>query len=373
MLRLMPESSDQAWDVALATLPGATLYHTMGWLRVYEESFGYELVPLAILQDDRRVGLFPVYVTKKGGFRVASSPRGVDTLYLGPLMPAELLGEFLDAYEAWARSRRVDFTAMAFTSEIDTTVAEGRGFECRRHKTHVVHLEGGEERVFEACQRNVRKAVRKARRLGVQIIEGGLEEHLDRYLEWSAAIFAKSGLETPLTRPFLEGLLRYLGRSSRLIALRAEVEGRLAGMYVAGHYRGILYAIDIASDKAFSQYAVNTLLYWEAIARAISMGITALDFAGANTASIAAYKACFGGDVKYYSNITKAHSLPARAALWFRGRVGEGIRGLVSRRARKGRAAPEVPAEASQGEEEVEKKPQPAATSAPARTGSPEP
>jgi CelD/BcsL family acetyltransferase involved in cellulose biosynthesis len=349
MVRLTLESSDQAWDAALATLPGATLYHTMGWLRVYKESFGYELAPLAILQDDHRVGLFPVYVTKKAGFRVASSPRGVDTLYLGPLMPPELLGEFLDAYEAWARAGRVDFTSIAFTGEIDAAVAEWRGFECQRHKTHVVNLEGGEERVFEACERNVRKAVRKARRLGVKIIEGGLEEHLDRYLEWSASIFAKSSLETPLTRPFIEGLLRYLSQTSRLIALRAEVEGHLVGMYIAGHYRGTLHAIDIVSDKAYSQYAVNTLLYWEAISRAIQKGITALDFAGANTASIAAYKACFGGTVKYYSNITKAHSSAVRAALWFRSRVVGGIRGLVSRHTQEGRALPKVPAETSQG------------------------
>lgn len=354
MLRLVPESSDGAWDAALAALPGATLYHTMGWLRVYERSFGYTLVPLAIVQDDRRVGLFPVYVTRRAGFRVASSPRGVDTLYLGPLMPAELVGEFLDAYEAWARARRVDFTSIAFTSEIETSAAEARGFECRRHKTRLVGLEGGEERVFQACQRNVRKAVRKARRMGVAVIEGGIEDHLDRYLEWSAAIFAKSGQKTPLTRRFLENLLRYLGGSSRLIALRAEVEGQLAGMYIAGHYGGVLYAIDIASDKAFSQYAVNTLLYWEAMVRAIAKGLTVLDFAGANTASIAAYKACFGGDVKYYSNVTKAHSRSARVALWARDRLGGGIRDLVSRHAREGRDAPEVRAKDSQGSDDAD-------------------
>ncbi|MCX5671547.1 MAG: GNAT family N-acetyltransferase [Planctomycetota bacterium] len=324
--------SDTQWDAIVETLPGATLYHTMDWLRLQERSTRFDLFPLAIQRGDDIIGVFPVFLGQMGIFRVAFSPRGIDTLYLGPLVSPEMLSETMDCYEAWIRAHKVDYTRINFAEEIDSCVVKSRGFICERRKTCLVSLAGGENAVFERCKRNVRKAVRKARRLGVRIVEGDLSPYLALYLEWSTRTFAKSGLETKVTGDFLTGLFEALGKRGRLFSVRAVLDDRVIGMYLAGYFRKTLYAIDIVADYAFSRYAASTLMYWHVLERACRLGLETCDFAGANIPSIAAYKLSFGGEFGYYTVVKRAYTLSARTALGLREAACSTLRLLVSAR-----------------------------------------
>ena len=74
-LRLV--DSDSRWESLLDVQPEATLFHMSAWLRFQERSFGYRLVRLVARHEGTDVGLFPLFVTRQGPFRVAASPRGV--------------------------------------------------------------------------------------------------------------------------------------------------------------------------------------------------------------------------------------------------------------------------------------------------------
>lgn len=335
-MELLPVESDSRWEQLLARQPGATLFHTMDWLRFQQSQFGFRLFPLVAHHQGSEVGVFPLFVTRRWLLRVGSSPRGIDTLFLGPLVPEELLGELLDSYERWARANGIDYSCIAFTREIDSDQAVARGYDCERHKYRSVDLRGGEDAVWRRLHSECRRRIRRAEKLGVKIIEGDFSPHHDRYLALSAKVFARSRLKTELTRPVLSGMVDTLRRTGRLLSLRAEVDGQVAGMWIGGHYGKTMVALNTVSDRAFTEHSVNNLMNWHAIVWSCRQGLEALDFGGSRIRSLATFKAAFGAEECLYSNIKKAHSPLARAAVWMAGATVNKLRDRWFRRSQKG-------------------------------------
>jgi CelD/BcsL family acetyltransferase involved in cellulose biosynthesis len=342
VIRFIPASSDTEWDGLLDAQPEARLYHTSAWLRLQERFAGSTLVPLKMLRDGAVVGLFPVFIGRRGVFRVCSSPKGIDTLFLGPLVAPELLGEALDGYEAWARENRVDFTSAAFAYEIDAQTARKKGYECKRRKTCLVDLRGGEEAVFKRSHDDCRTEVRKARRLGVRVVEADLAPMADEYVRLSARVLGRSHLKTLLTPDVFLDLIGTLKNAGRLISLRAERDGELLGMYVAAHFRKRVYALDTVSTEPARRYSSNRLMSWEVIGWGCRNGMEVLDLVGANMPSLAAFKLSFGGTLVGYSNITKPHSVTARAAVWLKGQTLDRWRDRRFRRSEKGQVQRQI-------------------------------
>lgn len=279
---LRPVSSDEQWRTLLGARPDATLYHTMPWLRFQERQFGFELCPLVAYREGMAVGVFPLFLARRGVFRVSGSPRGIDTLFLGPLIAPPLLPDLLDAYEVWVRRNRVDHSAIAFAKEIDEEVATSRGYVHERQRNAVVSLEGGEEAVWNRLTSECRRRIRQARKRGVEIVEGDLTSYLDRYAALSAEIFAKSGAKSELTPDVLTDMLAALADAGELLTLRAEVDGRVVAMYIGAAYRKTFYAVDTVSDRRFRKYPASNLMNWQCFAWGCARGLEAFDFQGAN-------------------------------------------------------------------------------------------
>ncbi len=329
-MELRPVESDSRWESLLDAQPEATLFHTSAWLRFQERSFGYRLERLVARHEGTDVGVFPLFVTRRGFFRVAASPRGIDYLVLGPLAPPELMGDVLDAYEAWARANRIDHTSIAFTKEIDGSVAAARGYACERHVNCVVSLAGGRDAVFAGMTSECRRHIRQAERAKVQIVEGSVAPWSAKYVRLSGEIFARSGVRSLLSEPVLSDLLDTLERPQGLLSLRAEVEGEVAGMWIGGVFRKTLYGLDVVSDRAFRRCRVGNMMDWHALQWACRRGLEALDLGGGRIPALAEFKKSFGAAMVPYSNITKTHSRLARAVLGCRSFV-DAARSLFGR------------------------------------------
>ena len=339
-MELLPVDSDAEWACLLDAQADATLFHTMPWLRFQERQFGFRLFPLVAWRDGQAMGVFPLFVTRRGLFRVSASPRGIDMLILGPLVAPEFLGELLDAYEDWARSRGIDHTSIAFTKEIDPAVAERHGYVCQRQRNGIVDLRGGTEAVYGRLAPECRRRVRRAEALGVRIVEGDLTPYLDRYLHLSAEVFARSGLKTPLTRGILSAMLEALRDAGCLLSIRAEAEGQVTGMWFGGHYNGRFQALNTVSDRSFAKYSMNNLMNWHAIRWCCQRGLRQFDFGGANIKSLAVFKGSFGAALSPYSNLVKTHSRLARAVVRIMDMTAHRFRAMRFRSSRQGRLQP---------------------------------
>ena len=292
--------------------------------------------PLVIRHQGEQVGLFPLFVARRWPLRIGSSPRGIDTLFLGPLVADELLGELLDCYERWARSHGISYSCIAFARQIDPATAQARGYVCERHKYRVVDLRGGPDAVWKRFESECRRRVRRAEKLGVKIVEGDFSRHYDRYVELSAEVFARSNLKTELTRPVLSGMIDTLAQAGRLLALRAEVDGKVVAMWVGGHYGKTMFALNTVSDRAFVECSANNLMNWHAIQWSCERGLEAFDFGGSRIQSLAAFKASFGAEELFYGNIKKVHGPLARTAVWMADVTVNKLRARWFRRSQKG-------------------------------------
>jgi|GEM_PF-6927417 len=327
-MELVAVQSDEAGGEILDAQPRATLYHTAPWLRLQERLFGYRLHLLAAEQDGRAVGAFPVFLTWRGLLRVAASPRGLEALRMGPLLPDELLPEFLGAYERWARQNRVGFTSIAFTQEIDVPAAQARGWTCERHLNAVVDLRGGPEAVYDRYESECRRRIRLAGKRHVRILEGDLAPHAERYVAWSTEIFTGPG-RAKYAHP---GRLHRDAQDPRVD--RPHVEHSCRGGGRGGrHVRGGLLRRDLhrrGHDHGFGEekYSCGNIMNWYAMQWACRKGCKEFDFGGARMPGIRRFKESFGARIVPYTNAKRAHGAV--------GRAGEGIAGMVrSFRARR--------------------------------------
>jgi hypothetical protein len=239
-------------------------------------------------------------------------------LFLGPLIRDELLPDLLDAYEQWSRDHSIDLTSIAFAKEVDPSLTACHAYSHKKMKTAVVDLRGGEDHAFAECSATCRKLIRRARRFEIAVQECDLRPYIDTYLRLSAAIHARSNQRSPLTKRFLLALLDSLGKTGRGLTMKAEVEGRLAAMYIGAHYKDTLYALDGVMDYAFSRFFVNRLMVWHMVSWGCRNEMRFLDLVGANMRRLADYKASYGSQFRYYSNITKAHTIAGRMGVWLR-------------------------------------------------------
>jgi len=132
-------------------------------------------------------------------------------------------------------------------------------------------------------------------------------------------------------------LLRTLAGTGRLLALRAQVDGQIAGMWFGAHYRKTFYALDVVTDRRLLSYSANNLMNWHGLRSCCLRGLEAFDFGGANMPSLAAFKASFGAELKTYSNIVRTHSPLGRAAVWLKEATVLRLRALRFGRSQKGR------------------------------------
>ena len=357
-MELVAAQNDKEWDALVEDQPHGSLYHTTAWLGFQAKQFGFDLHRLVIRHDGRPVGVFPLFLTRRGILRASSSPRGMDYLNLGPLVPSELLPETFECYERWVRAQKVDFTSIAFVNEIDNPVVRERGYKCERHQLCMVDLREGEDAVFGRLSSSYRKAIRKSERMGVTIVEGDLTPYLDQYVDLSTHVFAKSNKKTLITTAVLSEMFRVLGTSGHLLSLRAELDGDVIGMYVVGLYGKMLYSLNIVTDYAFSKCRASNLMTWHVIRWGCRNGMETFDLGGARIKGIAEFKLTFGGAIVPYTNITKAHTRLARSALWA-GNAAANLR-CVRRffRSRKGRVSRATAAEKPAAREGSRKAPQ---------------
>ena len=311
-LRLCEDA--QEWDAALEGFEHATLFHTSDWLRFQENVSGMALRLCLFERDGRCVGLFPAFLGRKAHMRlVASPPYRTCTPRLGPLAESdEALGDVLEALEKWYAEIRADYVDIYLAREVPAEQLQSFHYVPELRHTYFLDLSDGEEAVFGRFKRVCRKAVRKATKSGITIIEASLSEHIERYYEMARVVYSRTNQEPPLSRETLLAMEAALEAGGRCRTLWAVHEEKLVACCIFGTYRDTVYSIDAVADRDYVRMAPNNLLHWELIRWAIAQGLSTYDMVGANTPNIARFKATFGPELISYSYAWKARSLRAR-------------------------------------------------------------
>jgi hypothetical protein len=320
-LMLAPTTEARRWDDACrASGQPVTAFHTYRWLTLAAAMTGTKFLPLVVISDGDDVGVAPLLIRRRG---VLSFANWVPFPYLGPLVPAALLGACLDALQGVARRQGVIRQQQSFPpgGTVDVEALGARGFSTTEDQTYVVDTRRSEEELWAALERRCRKAIRKAEREGVRIrdaVDGGA---------LGAAVqgaFAARGLHSGYRDPFPPSPERLAGLGLVVRYVVAIQEERVLGSVVAFAHDGAALLWQGGVPPGFRGTQANVLLHWDAICWARRIGAHSFDLVGLPDEGIGRFKSQFGGSLQQYTVAQRNSALarvierprhPARARL----------------------------------------------------------
>ncbi len=295
VIRLLP-CEESEWDTLLAAFPDASVFHRLAWLQLVATQRRAELKLLRILDGERPAGLLPLFLFRKGVFKIAASPPPqAGTPYLGPMVAPALLPSVMREVVRHLRAQKVSYIEIRFAKEVETGALAEAGFETEQRATFLLDMRPGEEALWrDSLSSSCRRAVRKGQNSGVTIVEGDLLANLDRYWEMAQQVFAKSNRPPWLSKDDYRAIGELAAKGGPVKVFFAYLDDKLiSGGIFPYDSRGIYY-LDGASDSATQDARPNNLLHWEVIRWACSQGIATYDMVGAGIESVARFKRTFG-------------------------------------------------------------------------------
>ena len=258
------------WDRYAARHPAFTRYHGSAFHAAVREAFGKPAHGLVATDGAGQVtGILPLVRQKSllFGDRLVSLPYAN---HGGPLADSPAI------------ARRLFDAAAALGAELGCKMIEVRDHEAREldwplHTDKVLMtlaLPGGPEALDKALGAKLRSQCRRALKEGAEVRYGGAELIPDFYRVFAATM---RDLGTPVyPRRWFEVLARHFGAAMRLVVVM--LHGQPAAACVLVRWNDTVEIPWAASAREFNRYAVNMLLYREALGQAIASGCTTFDF-----------------------------------------------------------------------------------------------
>lgn len=301
------------WDELVGGFERATVFHTASWLHTLVDVLKVDFRPYGIFDDGELVGLFPLFFARKAMMRLCVSPlSGWVTPYLGPLVDQDRLGDVMGLFSALAAETGVDYSEVTIRDRVDPGPMERAGFSVEERTTYILSLASDDE-MWSGFDPGCRRAIRKAERAGLEVVDGDLTAEIDRYYEMVTDVYAKWRRPPPMPREFYLAMVANMGDRLKILFVRHG--GRVIAGGIFPVYGDTVYYIDGASDSECLGLRPNNLLQWSLIRWASRNGLAAYDMIGADIPSIARFKAGFGPRLSSY---TYAHLSRTRIASWGR-------------------------------------------------------
>lgn len=295
-LELVPCASEARWQQYLAELPWATVFHRLAWLKLVARISGSELQLYEVSDRGNSVGLFPLFLFRRGPAKLAASPPPLAaTPYLGPAVAPGLVGAALNAAAAEAKRQRAVYAEFRLGSDVAFGEDQPRGFEVERRSTFILDLSTGVEALWShSLEASCRRAIRKAQKNGVTIEEVQLEDIVERYYAMAAEVFAKYHRPPPLSRAQYSEIAATLKAAPLAKVFVARYAGEIVSAGIFPFDERTVYYLDGVSSESGLAVRPNNLLHWEVICWAVRHGIRKYDMVGAGVAGVARFKRTFG-------------------------------------------------------------------------------
>jgi hypothetical protein len=237
---------------------------------------------LEVIRDDQIVARMPIVLSRKFGFCVIRQPPLTPTL--GPwIRPSTagrakrmarekvLFNELIDQLPAW------DYFEASFHHELTNWLPfYWRGFEQTTRYTYILDDVSDMEKVWGGLQENVRRNIRKARK----VLSVRTDLSVDRVLDLTDLTFLRQGRRLMFERDLVRRIDAACAlRDARRMFFAEDSKGRVhAALYVVTDADCAYYLLG-GADPQFRSSGAQNLLLWEAIRFASGMGMK-FDFEG---------------------------------------------------------------------------------------------
>lgn len=267
--------TDPRWSVFVEQHPAASVFHSCGWLRALQITYGYE--PLAVTTSGpteplTNALLFCVVRSWVTGDRVVSLPF---TDHCEPLVDnIHQLRTLCANLETLRRTHGCKYAEMRTSGAFLDTEEALR--ECEVYRWHRLDLRPSLDALYKGFHKScIRRRIRHAERKPLRYEEGRSESLVRSF--YALIVLTRSRQHLP-PQPFewFHNLVAQMGEN---VCLRvAFVQDRpVAGILTMDHGKAVYYKYG-GSDAEFNHLGATTMLFWRTIQAAKASGRELLDF-----------------------------------------------------------------------------------------------
>lgn len=263
------QGTDKQWDSYVFNRNDATFFHQMGYKKVIEESFGHKSYYLAALEDQEIVGILPLFLIRSRlfGSYLVSLPF---CDYAGFLADSELVEKVLIS-KGIEIGQKIGVQFIELRQKTQTRLDLIENLE--KVNSRLI-IDDSEEKIWDGLKTETRRAIKKARSMGLQVESGGLE-NLSRFFNVYATNMRDLG--TPAyTSSFFEHLLEKFPDHTEIILV--IYRGKTIGGAVIIYFKDGAEIFWASSLRSYFCYRPNNLLFWEAIVKACRRKLKYIDF-----------------------------------------------------------------------------------------------
>jgi lipid II:glycine glycyltransferase (peptidoglycan interpeptide bridge formation enzyme) len=258
------------------------------------------------MEKEKIVGIYPLFLFRTPLITFCySPPLNVDTLYLGPLFPE---------IDTWLPAKKQIFLHGAqvvidrfIRTELKANyiqISTLPGFEdCRFFKwggyktearyTAYLDLTTGTDTLWKNLNRSTRQSIEKAKKEGVSVSEGDLD---DLYFIYDL-LKKRNRIESP--KEFLGSLFHTFSQGHLRVFIARAGDERLSGIVTLIHGDKVTFWIG-APKCSYKGANPNELLLWEAIRWSEEHHYTLFEIEGADDYSLFPFKRKFNGKTILY-------------------------------------------------------------------------
>lgn len=247
------------WEDLLLTSDLFTFFHTASWARILNETYGYEPLYFAVLEEEKLVGLIPVMEINS----LITGYRGVSMPFTDVCQPLAETCENLRAL----MNRVIEYANRAGWKYVEFR-GEDQFFNgalpCAQHYVHILDLHGSENTLFKSFRESTRRNIQKAEKEGVEVSIQHSLEALVTFYQFHCETRRLHGLP-PQPWSFFKKIHEHVISSKQGFVALALHHGKpiAGGVYFLFNYQAI-YKFG-ASNRNYQHLRANNLVMWEAI------------------------------------------------------------------------------------------------------------
>lgn len=309
----------------LADSTGATIFHSLEWLKIIQEGFGIGVRLYGVWKGGRLHAVCPVEYQGPRFFPICGSPLPkLFTPYQGLVWDSNMESEErMASIRGLVKRVHAQYFRMQWQPQ-DSDDASYAPFD--KAYTPILDLTVGEECLFKGMKGETRNQVRQAARRGVVVeFEYQNGDWVDDYIRMSISTYERQGLSTPMRKAFLKVLFKAIGGirledwsqerpgavhpGMGVNAVLALVGNKIIAASLVLFGKDTVYYLDNVSFREYQHYRANNAIMWAIIQRAANSGFVKYDLVGANVPSIAAFKFGFGAVRASFPVVTEFRGL----------------------------------------------------------------
>ncbi len=282
-IKVAGESDIEKWNSAVASSSHGTLFHTWEWLKIVQNHTSSVLYPLMAYRGENLVGIYPVFIQKKGFFNIAFSPLPkAYLLYLGPvildydnLKQNKKESTFMQLQEEIDRFLFIELKCKYVRIRSSPGLFDSRpfiwgGYQVEPLYTYRINLTGGVDHVWEQFDRKLRVDINRAIREGVGVEEGNKED-IGFIRSSLYRRFERQGFRPSDHSRYLSELYDTFHPDNLKIFI-ATYKGEKVGGMISLCYKDIMYLWVGVPKSDLKGISPNDLVQWEAIKWACNNG-----------------------------------------------------------------------------------------------------